>query len=49
MSAFCEAIRVRDKWWKQAEIGTLAKSVELGDAAEATEQEFWEDVDDLGA
>jgi hypothetical protein len=45
---FCEALRVRDKWWKPTGIGTLAEKADAGSPEAAPEQKFWENVDDLG-
>jgi hypothetical protein len=50
ITAFCSAIRVRDNWWSNPEIGSLDKLVvpnNVADVANASEQEFWQDMDDF--
>ena len=50
-TAFCQAVRVRDAWWKiwgHPEIGTLEKAVEAKEETAASDEGFWEDVDQLG-
>lgn len=49
MVAFCSAIRVRDTWWADPEIGTLKSRTApvAGDAIAVAPEEFWEDVDAL--
>jgi|NGEPerStandDraft_6_1074524.scaffolds.fasta_scaffold76349_2 hypothetical protein len=44
----CRALRVRDHWWRSPQVGTLAERAVLTDVDGATDDEFWEDADDLG-
>jgi hypothetical protein len=45
--AFCSAIRVRDSWWSGPTIKTLDRAQVEKNATEASDGEFWEDVDVL--
>ena len=45
--AFCSAIRVRDSWWSGPMIKTLDRAQVEKNATEASDREFWEDVDML--
>lgn len=48
MPIACRALRVRDPWWRPAQVGDLSIAVsEPQDALSAPHDEFWEDVDDL--
>lgn len=48
ITAFCTALRVKDSWWRSPDIGTLARGEDVPlDAAQASDDEFWEDVDDI--
>jgi len=46
--AFCTALRVKDPWWRSPYVKTLESSVGTESSfAEAKDEEFWEDVDEL--
>jgi hypothetical protein len=41
----CSALRVRDPWWRSADVGDLANAQRPSDPVAARDDEFWEDVD----
>jgi hypothetical protein len=45
--AFCSAIRVRDSWWSELKTQTLDRTQVEKNATDASDGEFWEDVDML--
>ncbi len=48
MTAFCTALRVKDPWWRSPYVSTLDRPVATEESlAEAKDEEFWEDVDEL--
>lgn len=47
-TTFCRALRVKEHWFHDPTVEPLEAAKEPGNVEGATENEFWEDVDDLG-
>lgn len=45
ITAFCSAVRVRDRWWSHPEVVTLEKHLAPDIALTASSDDFWESVD----
>jgi hypothetical protein len=45
MPAFCQGIRVRDRWWRKPDTGSL-DGVRQAAPSTPTAEEFWEDMDE---
>jgi hypothetical protein len=46
MTAFCSALRVKDRWWGDVNVGTLSTVRVRKDVRSASDQDFWENMDD---